>query len=56
MNMIDNSKLILELFNYKKGLTLEQEDIERQVSHHITLLNADEIGKQHSQKNIIRSI
>jgi hypothetical protein len=54
--MIDNSKLILELFNYKKGLTLEQEDIERQVSHHITLLNADEIGKQHSQKNIIRSI
>ncbi len=56
MNIIDNSKLVLELFNYKKGLTLEQEDIERQINHHITLLNADETGKQYSQKNVVRSL
>ncbi len=56
MNKIDNSNLILELFNYKKGLTLEQEDIERQVSYHIGLLNCDETGKQYSQRNIVRSL
>lgn len=56
MNVIDNSNLILELFNYKKGLTLEQEDIERQVNFHIGLLNADDTGKQYSQKNVVRSL
>lgn len=56
MNKIDNSNLILELFNYKKGLTLEQEDIDRQVTYHMGLLNADETGKQYSQKNIVRSL
>ena len=53
---IDNSNLILELFNYKKGLTLEQEDIERQITYHMQLLNCDETGKQYSQRNIIRSL
>ncbi len=56
MNNIDNSNIILELFNYKKGLSLEQEDIERQVSYHMGLLNADETGKQYSQKDIVRSL
>lgn len=56
MNNIDNSKLVLEMFNFKKGLTLEQEDIDRQITYHLGLFNCDETGKIHSQRNIIRSL
>lgn len=56
MDKIDNSNLKLELFNYKKGLTLEQEDIERQISFHLNLFNCDDTGKNVSQKNILRNL
>ena len=52
-NKIDNTKIILELFNYKKGLTLEQEDIERQIIFHMGLLSS---GKTYSQKNVVYSL
>lgn len=53
---IDNSKLVLELFNYKKGLNLEQEDIENVVNSHLQLFNCDNTGKTRSQKSIVRSL
>jgi hypothetical protein len=56
MNNIDNTNIILEMYNFKKGLTLEQEDVDRQVSFHMNLLNADDLGKQHSQKSVVKSL
>lgn len=55
-NKIDNSALVLELFKYKKGLTLEQEDIERQINFHINLFQTDNTGKVQSQKNIVKNL
>jgi hypothetical protein len=55
-NKIDNSALVLELFAYKKGLTLEQEDIERQINFHLELFQGDNTGKVQSQKNIVRNL
>jgi hypothetical protein len=54
--MIDNSKLVLELFNYKKGLSMDQVDVERVVNYHLGLFNCDETGKIPSQKQIISSL
>lgn len=56
MSKIDNTALILELYNFKKGLTLEQEDIERQVNFHIDLFNWDNEGNTCSQKAIVNSL
>ena len=56
MNKIDNSDIILELFNYKKGLSIDQEDIERQITFHMSLLNADDMGKQHSKLNVVNHL
>lgn len=55
-NKIDNSALVLELFNYKKGLTLEQDDIERQINFHINLFQTDDTGKSQSQRNIVKNL
>lgn len=52
---VDNSKILFELFNFKKGLTIEQDDLDQQVSLHISLLNSNDIRKP-SQKNIVRSL
>jgi hypothetical protein len=52
---VDNSKIILELFNFKKGLTLEQDELDQHVSLHISLLNSNDIKKP-SQKAIVRSL
>lgn len=54
--MISNSKLVLELFNYKKSLTMEQSDVERVIDFHLGLFNCDETGKIPSQKQIISSL
>lgn len=56
MNKIDNSDIILELHNFKKGLSLDQDDIERQITFHMSLLNADDLGKQHSQKRVVENL
>ena len=56
MSKIDNTALILELYNYKKELSLEQEDIERQINYHINLFNCDENGDTYSQKSIINNL
>lgn len=56
MSKIDNTALILELYNFKKGLDIEQEDIERQINYHIGLFNCDENGISYSQKTIINSL
>jgi hypothetical protein len=53
---IDNSKLLLEMFNFKKGLTLEQEEIERVVSFHLDLFRCDDLGRTVSQKAIVESL
>jgi hypothetical protein len=55
-NFIDNSKLVLEMFEFKKGLSIEQDDIERIVNHHIGLFNCDDTGKIHSQRTIVKSL
>ena len=52
---VDNSKIILELFNFKKTLTLEQDELDQHVSLHISLLNSNDIRKP-SQRGIVRSI
>ncbi len=52
---VDNSKIILELFNFKKSLTVEQDELDQHVSLHISLLNSNDIRKP-SQKGIVRSI
>lgn len=54
--MIDKNKLVLELFDYKKNLSLAQEDIERVVNYHLGLFNCDETGKVPSQRQIVRSL
>lgn len=54
--MINNSKLVLELFNYKKSLSHDQSDVERVVNYHLGLFNCDETGKVPSQKQIISSL
>lgn len=56
MSNIDNTKLVVKLFEYKKSLALVDEDIERQVNYHMNLFNCDETGKNLSQKTIIRSL
>lgn len=57
MSAIDNSKLVLELFNFKKTLKIEQDDnIEQQVNFHLGLFNCDEVGNIPSQRNITRSL
>src|SRR6478735_875575 len=56
MDKIDNSKLVLEMFNFKKGLLFENDDIERQINFHMGLFNCDNTGKLISQKNIIRNL
>lgn len=56
MNKIDNSDIILELHNFKKGLSLDQDDIERQITFHMGLLNADDLGKQQSQKRVVENL
>ena len=54
---IDNSKLVLELFNFRKGLSVEDdENIDRQVSYHIDLFKCDETGKIKSQMDIVSSL
>jgi hypothetical protein len=53
---IDNSKLLLEMFNFKKSLTLEQEDIERVLNFHLDLFKCDNLGKTVSQKTIVESL
>jgi hypothetical protein len=53
---IDNSKLLYEMFNFKKGLTIEQEDIERVVSYHLDLFKCDNLGNTVSQKAIVESL
>jgi hypothetical protein len=55
-NKIDNSALVLELFAYKKELTLDQDDIERQINFHLQLFQGDDTGKVQSQKNIVRNL
>lgn len=52
---VDNSKILLELFNFKKTLTVEQDDIDQLVSIHISSLNSNDIRKP-SQRGIVRSI
>ncbi len=54
-NKIDNSLLVLELFNFKKGLNIEQEDIERQINFHLNLFQGNESGNI-SQKKIISNL
>lgn len=56
MNKLENPSLMLQLFNYKKTLTLEQVDIERQVTRHMELLHNDGTGKQLSQLQVIKSL
>lgn len=56
MDNINKSNIILELFNFKKGLTLEQNDVERHINAHMQLFTADDFGRQVSQKNIVRSL
>ena len=57
MSAIDNSKLVLELFGFKRTLKYEQDDnIEQQVSYHLGLFNCDEVGNIPSQRNITNSL
>ena len=54
---IDNSKLVLELFNFRKGLSVEDdENIDRQVSYHMDLFKCDETGKIKSQMDVVSSL
>jgi hypothetical protein len=54
---IDNSKLVLELFNFRKELKHDGDDnIERQITNHLELFRCDETGKIQSQKNIVNSL
>lgn len=48
--MLNMKNLKLELFNYKKNLAIEQEDISRIVESHITFLN------EYSEKKVIESL
>lgn len=56
MSIIDNNTLLLELHNFRKGLTPEQEDVTRQVTLHMSLFNSDETGKTPGQKEIIANL
>ncbi len=61
MNVIDNSKIdnsnvLMTLHDYRKSLSLEQEEIDMQVTYHMGLLHTDETGNQKSQKNVVRSL
>jgi len=54
---IDNSKLILKLFNFRKELKHDDdENIDIHVTEHLKLFKCDSVGKIHSQKNIISSL
>lgn len=55
MSTTDNTKLILELFNFKKTLTIEQEEIERVVNTHLNLFNGGASGTP-GQLSIINSL
>jgi hypothetical protein len=56
MSKLENNDLIVKLYNYKKELTLEQIDIDRIVSKHIDLFNADVYGRTVSKSNIVKSL
>lgn len=54
---IDNSKLVLELFNFRKELKHDGDDnIERQITKHLELFRCDDTGELKSQKYIINSL
>lgn len=55
-NKIDNSALVLELFAYKKGLTIEQEDIEREINTYLGMFQSDIVGKVQPQRTIIKRL
>lgn len=55
-NEIDNTEIVLELFNYSKTLSYEQENISRLINNHLELFRCDDTGKLHSQKRIVSSL